>query len=307
MRERMFLLAYAEELDTDVFFPKPTHWFELPRGYEGSRQVALKHVLNGNGSTAQMSLLEQGSAFYTDPPRTSRNVRRAVTAEEALGDLPPITEHLAGKLKRGARYLNEFIPYRRTEPSAYARTLRTWKNFEGNDGIYDHTIRSLTNRDFEIFRRMRPGDQYPQAHGIALQIFEERLAELEREGNRPKEGSTAWAELMSRTVPPYDAGKFPNKWRKMAAAEPARTLMAHLGKDGYSHIHYDNRQARTISVREAARLMSFPDGFRFVGTMNPAFRQIGNAVPPLMAAALARTIMSSLRGVSCKENSRLSA
>jgi len=68
--------------------------------------------------------------------------------------------------------------------------------------------------------------------------------------------------------------------------------MAHLGKDGYSHIHYDSDQARTISVREAARLQSFPDGFQFCGTMNPAFRQIGNAVPPLMAKALAQEICS---------------
>ena len=80
--------------------------------------------------------------------------------------------------------------------------------------------------------------------------------------------------------------------------------MAHLGKDGYSHIHYDSRQARTISVREAARLQSFPDGFVFNGSMNSAFRQIGNAVPPLMAyqiaLALKRTIQNStpLAGVS---------
>ena len=48
--------------------------------------------------------------------------------------------------------------------------------------------------------------------------------------------------------------------------------MAHLGKDSYSHIHFDDHQARTISVREAARLQSFPDGFVFTGSMNSAFR-----------------------------------
>jgi DNA (cytosine-5)-methyltransferase 1 len=80
----------------------------------------------------------------------------------------------------------------------------------------------------------------------------------------------------------------------MSADQPARTLMAHLGKDTYSHIHYDSAQARTISVREAARLQSFPDGFKFCGTMNPAFRQIGNAVPPLMAKALAQSMWSAL-------------
>jgi DNA (cytosine-5)-methyltransferase 1 len=77
--------------------------------------------------------------------------------------------------------------------------------------------------------------------------------------------------------------------------------MAHLGKDSYSHIHYDSEQARTISVREAARLQSFPDGFVFCGTMNPAFRQIGNAVPPLMAMALANTMMVALRGTAAQE------
>ena len=74
-----------------------------------------------------------------------------------------------------------------------------------------------------------------------------------------------------------------------------RTVMAHLSKDGYSHIHYDNAQARTISVREAARLQSFPDGFVFAGAMNQAFQQIGNAVPPLMAKAIAAEIMKTIR------------
>jgi DNA (cytosine-5)-methyltransferase 1 len=71
--------------------------------------------------------------------------------------------------------------------------------------------------------------------------------------------------------------------------------MAHIGKDTYSHIHYDSEQARVISVREAARLQSFPDGFLFCGTMNPAFRQIGNAVPPLMAKRLAEAMLEALK------------
>src|SRR5207248_3270401 len=111
-----------------------------------------------------------------------------------------------------------------------------------------------------------------------------------------REGTTVWNELRASIVPPYDPGKFPNKWRKMEPDLPARTLMAHLGKDSYSHIHYDSEQARTISVREAARLQSFPDGFLFAGTMNPAFRQIGNAVPPLLAKAIAFEIFKALRG-----------
>ena len=88
----------------------------------------------------------------------------------------------------------------------------------------------------------------------------------------------------------------------MWSDQPARTLMAHLGKDSYSHIHYDSEQARTISVREAARLQSFPDGFVFCGTMNPAFRQIGTP-SPVMAKALGGYYVRTL-GTAEEERSR---
>ena len=141
---------------------------------------------------------------------------------------------------------------------------------------------------------MNPGDQYPEAHKHALTLLEETLQSLQN-GKSISAGSPEYERLLKEMVPPYDPGKFPNKWRKMERDKPARTLMAHLGKDGYSHIHYDSDQARTISVREAARLQSFPDGFKFEGTMNPAFRQIGNAVPPLLAKALATKMREVLQ------------
>ena len=159
--------------------------------------------------------------------------------------------------------------------------------------LVDHVIRYLP-RDYELFARLNPGDQYPEAWSTPMTCWTNAGgAAPER---RHRAGTAEYERLRASIVPPYDAGKFPNKWRKMWKDEPARTLMAHLGKDGYSHIHYDSDQARTISVREAARLQSFPDGFMFCGTMNPAFRQIGNAVPPLMARALARKIFEALKG-----------
>jgi DNA (cytosine-5)-methyltransferase 1 len=187
------------------------------------------------------------------------------------------------------------IPYPiKKEISEYSRMMRTWKGFESTDGIVDHVIRYLP-RDYDIFERMKPRDQYPEAHKVAVAMFHERLTAIRASGKHIADGSTEFNKLYSSLVPPYAPDKFPNKWRKMEADCPARTLMAHLGKDSYSHIHYDSKQKRTISVREAARLQSFPDSFKFHGTMNPAFRQIGNAVPPLMARSLAKTMMTTLR------------
>jgi DNA (cytosine-5)-methyltransferase 1 len=172
--------------------------------------------------------------------------------------------------------------------------MRSWPGFESKGEVVDHVTRYLSSRDYRLFRLMRHGDDYPKAHALAEQLFKDALQSEARAGRALREGTKAWAEFRAEYVPPYDETKFPNKWRKMDPEEPARTLMAHLGKDTYSHIHYDSEQARVISVREAARLQSFPDGFVFKGTMNPAFRQIGNSVPPLLSFSIGRHLYAAL-------------
>jgi DNA (cytosine-5)-methyltransferase 1 len=88
--------------------------------------------------------------------------------------------------------------------------------------------------------------------------------------------------------------EFIDKWRKLIPDQPSWTIPAHLARDSYSHIHHDSSQARMVSVREAARLQSFPDAFEFSGNMGDCFRQIGNAVPPLLAWAVAASVMGLL-------------
>ena len=289
MRERMFLIAYRREIAESVTFPAPTHWIDLPPGYEGSRRVALKVLQRNNMFGAANN--------YIDPPKATDALPPAVTAEEAIGELPEIDARKLmrkGILKRGARRFNQPIPYddRRTA-SDYARVMRAWPGFEAGEELYDHVIRYLP-RDYSLFARMREGDQYPEAHRQALRMFEKGLSRFAKKGLYLAPTSDEYVTLKKSIVPPYDAGKFPNKWRKISRNKPVRTIMAHLKKDGYSHIHYDSRQARTISVREAARLQSFPDGFVFSGAMNQAFQQIGNAVPPLMARVIAQEMMNHI-------------
>lgn len=286
MRQRFFLMAFLHDIETIPIFPEPTHFMELPSGYEGARQVALKSI----------SLFNMKEVRYVPPPSPSRDLPLAVTALDALDDLPAITAHLDGSMGRGTKGFDKPVRYRSDRaPSEYASLLRNWPGFETSGLIFDHVTRYLP-RDYTLFSLMRPGDQYPEVHALAMHIFHEELLKREIEsGVQISDHSPEYKQLKAAIVPPYDPGKFPNKWRKIEPDQPVRTLTAHIGKDTYSHIHYDSDQARVISVREAARLQSFPDNFRFTGPMNTAFRQIGNAVPPLLAFALAQQIDKLLR------------
>lgn len=76
--------------------------------------------------------------------------------------------------------------------------------------------------------------------------------------------------------------------------QPSKTILAHIHKDGFQYIHPDYNQARTFTVREAARIQSFPDDFVFKGSRGDKFKQIGNAVPCLLAEAIAKAIKETL-------------
>lgn len=284
MRERMILIGFHRSTGITPRFPLPTHHLVLPSGYTSSKNAA-RRVLKA-----------EGSEHHRWIPESAPNAPPATSAAEALADLPPLyaQEMLRlGTIRRGAKDPSEPVGYTTRKPStAYSRLMREWHGFP-TTATTGHVFRYLP-RDYKIFAEIDPGWEYPQVHAYVEQRIATWLADRKQRGLPTSPRNPDVSAFIASWRIPYDPTKFPNKWWKLRPDAPVRTLMAHLGKDSYSHIHFDSNQARTITVREAARLQSFPDGFVFKGSMNPAFKQIGNAVPPLFAYAIARGIRESL-------------
>jgi DNA (cytosine-5)-methyltransferase 1 len=103
--------------------------------------------------------------------------------------------------------------------------MRTWPGFEAGEGVYGHAIRALPP-DVPIFRAMRAGAEYPGAHRTAQDLAAAEAARL-----AIREGTVAHRDLFARMAPPYDPGKFPNRWWKLEADQPVRTPLGHIGND----------------------------------------------------------------------------
>ena len=157
--------------------------------------------------------------------------------------------------------LNNVVRYTGTPTSSLGQSLRSGLAEGDSDVLWDHVTRFVRPDDAEAFATMSEG-----------QTYRDLPDHLRR----------------------YRDDIFGDKYLRLSWDDLSRSITAHLAKDGYWYIHPE--QNRTLSVREAARVQTFPDRFRFAGSMTTRFTQIGNAVPPVLAEAVGGAVRDALEG-----------
>jgi DNA (cytosine-5)-methyltransferase 1 len=180
-----------------------------------------------------------------------------VTLDEAIFDLPPREAEEGTAVERWPSPASTSGPRSR-------RYLTKFGLLRQSGLLYNHAVRYHNPRDLELYALLRPGEDSVHA--------------LERHGR---------ADLMR-----YRRDVFDDKYARLRSDRPSKTMVAHLAKDGNSYIH--PHQVRSISIRESARLQSFHDEYVFCGSPSDQWIQIGNAVPPVLAEAVARSFMQLL-------------
>jgi DNA (cytosine-5)-methyltransferase 1 len=147
--------------------------------------------------------------------------------------------------------------------------LKEFNLRNGVDFVTQHIARPHNERDLEIYK-------------IAIKKMEQ--------GERLK-----YSDLPSKLKTHNNQVSFLDRFKVVNPNGLSHTMVAHIAKDGHHYIYPSLKQVRSISVREAARIQSFPDDFYFEGGRSAAFKQIGNAVPPLMSQSIAKSIHSQLK------------
>lgn len=260
-RHRIILLGIREDIDSVV-----------PGLLKERNTVSLSEVITGlpklrSGMTQQPDDNRRWTVFLQDSVNRRWVKSIALYADERVQKhLISIAKHLTSpEFNRG----NEFIPY-----EARVNFKPEWYLDRRINGVCNHSTRAHISKDLyrylyascfsEILERSPelrdfPPDLYPEHKNV----------------DRALNGSM-----------------FSDRFRVQVWNRPATTITSHISKDGHYYIHPDPSQCRSLTVREAARVQTFPDNYFFCGPRTSQYTQVGNAVPPLLANQIAEIVFN---------------
>ena len=222
---------------------------------ESEKKIKLKGRDERHAHQRTLQDLKNKNTYF---PNFHKNSSRKPwnTVADAIIDLPP----LSPKGDMPPKKVKEYTAPALSKYQVWARDIGSSNSWESEE-LYNHEARGQNLRDLTIYKML--------GEGVSYKI-----------GDLPED------------VQPFRNDIFNDNIKKQNPKEPASTVVAHIAKDGHMFVH--PTEARSISVREAARFQSFRDSFNFPVSRTQAFKQIGNAVPPLLAEAIGTAILKKI-------------
>lgn len=260
-RHRLIVLGIREDVPvrTGTFVPRQrATTADAIRGLPALRS-GLSRVTDGAREWLEAVTACTSSTWFRDLPDDQKEVADVI--EEA------VRKASTRELSRGGEYV---------AACATADTHKDWYLDEAIGGVLNHSTRGHIVDDLHRYI-FASAFAHVAGRSPVLDDFPPKL--LPRHRNLAAGVSNA---------------AFADRFRVQLRGRPASTVASHISKDGNYYIHYDPSQCRSLTVREAARLQTFPDNYFFCGPRTAQYHQVGNAVPPLLAQQIAEVVADVL-------------
>lgn len=265
-RPRLILMGIRDDIDGDPDLLKPEKEISV---YQALNDLPkLRSGLSKGGDSKQLwkEVLKEGR-------KTSWCRELQKLDSEVYKEVVQTLENLScPNLDRGEEFIS-LVNKKNPEKGLFFRWVRDKKI----SGVCNHTTRGHINNDLYRY------------------LFASCFAKIHEKSPKLKDYPDSLLPKHKNVKKAVEGGLFSDRFRVQLKKKPSTTITSHIAKDGHYFIHYDPSQCRSLTVREAARLQTFPDNYFFCGPRTSQYTQVGNAVPPLLANQIAEIVFELLK------------
>jgi DNA (cytosine-5)-methyltransferase 1 len=248
---------------------------EQPGILSEKRSVSISEVID------DLPRLRSGLSKQTN---NWRNWSSSVSKITLNGVMEALDNEVAGIVKRTAKNLRN--PHKNDGDDTFVKNRVDYCPPEyGTEWFYDERIGGVCNHKSR-------GHMGSDLHRY---LFSSSFAKVKKRSPKLEDFPQSLLPDHKNVKESIRTKKFADRFRVQLKGDPSKTITSHISKDGHYYIHYDPSQCRSLTVREAARLQTFPDNYFFCGPRTSQYIQVGNAVPPLLANNIAAIVSNLFR------------